>query len=85
MLTCMRIQMATKRGAFCNTDHHLVLVKLYFGRRHCFGPLRQRSLQDMMRYDVRKLSHHVTLYTSVCYLETELESFSRSRSVNGTH
>ena len=46
MLTCMRIQMAAKRGAFCNTDHHLVLAKLYFGRRHCFGPLRQRSLQD---------------------------------------
>ena len=71
------------RGAFCNTDHHLVCTRLYFGRRHCSGASGWGNHWDkMMRYDVGKLSHDDSV--SPCYLETVLERFSESWSVNGT-
>ena len=31
------LDVTVRRGAFCNTDHHLVCTRLYFGRRHCSG------------------------------------------------
>ena len=72
------------RGAFCNTDHHMHLVctKLYFGWRHYSGVSRRGTHWDkMMRYDVGKLSQHDSAF--ICHLETVLERFSKSWSVNG--
>ena len=77
------LDVTVRRGAFCNTDHHLVCTRLYFGRRHCSGASGRGNHWDkMMRYDVGKLSHDDS--ASTCYLETVLERFSESWSVNGT-
>ena len=77
------LDITVQRGAFCNTDHHLVCTKLYFGRRYCSGASGLGNYWDkMMRYDVGKLSHDDSV--STCYLETVLEKFSKSWSVNGT-
>ena len=46
--------MSVKRGAYCNTDHHLVCARLEFDWK--FKKNVKRSDSSMKHFDVRKLA-----------------------------
>ena len=49
------LDVSVKRGAYCNTDHHLVCTRLKFGRNYRRNPVN-RTDHKMRRFDVEKFN-----------------------------